>query len=189
MTIFSSAGSSAASCWGTPCFRRPADALRTALDRGRILAIATVWWAVFTALVAFVPAGIPGVLALLLAARFLLGVGEAMVFPASNRLVAGWIPSQERGLANGLIFAGVGAGAGIAPPLIAFILLHYGWRWSFWICAAIGLAAGLVWYLIARDRPEDHPWVKPEELGYIRAGTPKAAATPATVRLSLGASS
>ena len=78
-----------------------------------------------------VPAGIPGVLAVLLTAEFLLGVGEAMVYPACNRLVAGWIPSQERGLANGLIFAGVGAGAGVAPPLITYLLLHYGWRWSF----------------------------------------------------------
>lgn len=85
--------------------------IQKAFGPRNILAIATVWWAVFTALVAVVPAGIPGVLAVLLTARFLLGVGEAMVFPASNRLVAGWIPSPERGLANGLIFAGVGAGA------------------------------------------------------------------------------
>ena len=162
---------------GYAIFQAPGGRLADRFGPRKILAIATAWWAVFTALVAFLPTGVPGALALLLAARFLLGVGESMVFPASNRLVAGWIPSQERGLANGLIFAGVGAGAGIAPPLIAFILLHYGWRWSFWICAAIGLAAGLVWYLIARDRPEDHPWVKPEERGYIRSGTPTAAAT------------
>ena len=162
---------------GYAIFQAPGGRLADRFGPRKILAIATAWWAVFTALVAFLPTGVPGALALLLAARFLLGVGESMVFPASNRLVAGWIPSQERGLANGLIFAGVGAGAGIAPPLIAFILLHYGWRWSLWICAAIGLAAGLVWYLIARDRPEDHPWVKPEELGYIRSGTLTAAAT------------
>jgi MFS transporter, ACS family, glucarate transporter len=161
---------------GYALFQAPGGRLADRFGPRKILAIATVWWAVFTALVAIVPAGIPGVLAVLLTARFLLGVGEAMVFPASNRLVAGWIPSQERGLANGLIFAGVGAGAGITPPLITFILLHYGWRWSFWICAVIGLAAGLVWYLVARDRPEDHPWVKPAEAEHIRSGMPKQAA-------------
>jgi len=161
---------------GYALFQAPGGRLADRFGPRKILAIATVWWAVFTALFAMVPAGIPGLLAVLLAARFFLGVGEAMVFPATNRLVAGWIPSQERGLANGLIFAGVGAGAGVTPLLITFILLHYGWRWSFWICAVIGLAAGLVWYLIARDRPEEHPWIKPAEAEHIRSGMPKQAA-------------
>jgi MFS transporter, ACS family, glucarate transporter len=160
---------------GYALFQAPGGRLADRFGPRRILAIAAVWWAGFTGLVAIVPAGIPGVLAVLLTARFLLGVGEAMVFPASNRLVAGWIPSQERGLANGLIFAGVGAGAGITPPLITLILLHYGWRWSFWICAVLGLAAGLVWYLVARDRPEEHPWVKPAEAAHIRSGMPEQA--------------
>lgn len=160
---------------GYALFQAPGGRLADRFGPRKILAIATIWWAVFTVLVTVVPVGIPGVLAVLLTARFLLGTGEAMVFPASNRLVAGWIPSQERGLANGLIFAGVGAGAGITPPLITFILLHYGWRASFWICAVIGLAAGLGWYLIARDRPEEHPWVKPAEAEHIRSGLPKQA--------------
>lgn len=158
---------------GCAFFQAPGGRLADRFGPRRILALAAIWWAVFTALVAAVPAGISGGLIVLLAARFLLGVGEGMVFPASNRLVAAWIPTGERGVANGLIFAGVGAGAGVTPPLITFILLHYGWRTSFCICAAIGLAAGLVWYRIARDRPEEHPWVKPAELEHIRSGLPK----------------
>src|SRR5664279_5728747 len=157
---------------GYALFQAPGGRLADRFGPRRILAIATVWRAVFTSLAAMVPAGIPGVLAMLLAVRFLLGVGEAMVFPACNRLVASWIPSQERGLANGLIFAGVGAGAGVTPPLITYILVNYGWRWSFWISAVIGLAAGAVWYLMARDRPGDHPWVSTEEADHIRAGLP-----------------
>ncbi len=139
----------------------------------RILMLGTIWWGVFTALTAMVPAGIPGLLFTLLGVRFALGVGEAVVFPASNRLVANWIPSKERGLANGFIFSGVGAGAGITPPLITFIVMNYGWRWSFWFSAVIGLAAGLVWYWLARDRPEDHPWVTPEETALIEKGLPE----------------
>jgi ACS family glucarate transporter-like MFS transporter len=101
---------------GYALFQAPGGRLADRFGPRKIVAIATAWWAVFTVLITVVPVGIPGVLAVLLAARFLLGTGEAMVFPASNRLVAGWIPSQERGLANGLVFAGVGAGAGITPP-------------------------------------------------------------------------
>jgi ACS family glucarate transporter-like MFS transporter len=68
----------------------------------------------------------------------------------------------------------VGAGAGISPPLITYILLNYGWRWSFFFSAVLGLAAGLVWYLLARDKPAEHPWVSPEELEHIRSGLPQA---------------
>jgi MFS family permease len=46
-----------------------------------------------------------------------------------------------------------GVGAGLSPPLITYIALHYGWRSTFWVCAAIGLIAGVVWYIVARDTP------------------------------------
>lgn len=160
---------------GYALFQAPGGRLADRFGPRNILALGTVWWAVFTALTALVPATGINALLLLLIVRFALGLGEAVVYPASNRLVSAWIPSSERGLANGLIFAGVGAGAGITPPLITYILMNYGWRWSFWITALIGLAAGLVWYLLARDRPGEHPWVSTEESNLIREGLPQQA--------------
>jgi ACS family glucarate transporter-like MFS transporter len=138
-----------------------------------ILTLGTLWWGVFTALTAMLSAGMASVLWLLLAVRFTLGAGEAVLFPASNRFVANWIPSQERGLANGIIFAGVGAGSGITPPLVTYIVLHYGWRASFWISAVIGIAAGAIWYWMARDKPADHPWITPAEAAHIERGLPE----------------
>ncbi len=158
---------------GYALFQAPGGRLADRFGPRRILALGTIWWAVFTALTALVPSGVSQALLLLISVRFALGLGEAVVYPASNRLVAGWIPSQERGIANGIIFAGVGAGAGVTPPLITYILINYGWRWSFWISALIGLAAGAVWYLVARDRPGEHPWVSPEEQRHIIAGLPQ----------------
>src|SRR5262249_55610116 len=81
-----------------------------------------------------------------------------------------WIPTQERGLSNGLIFAGVGVGSAASPPLVTYILLHHGWRYSFWMCAFIGLAVGLVWFVSSRDKPAQHPWVSPTELNTIHSG-------------------
>jgi MFS transporter, ACS family, glucarate transporter len=161
---------------GYALFQAPGGRLADRFGPRRILALGTVWWAVFTALTALAPSGSANALLILLSVRFALGLGEAVVYPSSNRLVAAWIPSQERGLANGLIFAGVGAGAGITPPLITYILVHYGWRWSFWISALIGLAAGLVWFLIARDTPSEHPWVSKDERERIRTGLPRESA-------------
>jgi MFS transporter, ACS family, glucarate transporter len=159
---------------GYALFQAPGGRLADRFGPRNILAMGTVWWAVFTALTALVPSQAANALLILLVVRFVLGLGEAVVYPSSNRLVAAWIPSEERGLANGLIFAGVGAGAGITPPLITYILVNYGWRWSFWVSALIGLAAGIVWYLLARNRPGEHPWVSTEELSHIRAGLPQA---------------
>jgi ACS family glucarate transporter-like MFS transporter len=105
----------------------------------------------------------------LLAARFLLGIGEAVIFPASNRLVANWLPRAERGLANGIIFAGVGIGAGIAPPLITWIILTSGWRWSFYASALIGLLVLVGWVTMVRDTPSLHGKVAPAERDLIEA--------------------
>jgi ACS family glucarate transporter-like MFS transporter len=109
----------------------------------------------------------------LLVVRFLLGAGEAVIFPASNRLVASWIPSRERGLANGLIFAGVGVGGGVAPPLITFIMINHSWRWAFWVCAGLGLVVGAIWLVLVRNSPAEDSRVSSAERAYIQAGLPQ----------------
>jgi ACS family glucarate transporter-like MFS transporter len=136
----------------------------------RVLALGVVWWGIFTALSAALPLEIPHALSWFIAIRFLFGAGEAVIFPASNQFVARWIPAHERGWANGWIFAGVGAGSGLTPPLVTYIMLLYGWRASFWLCAVIGLIVGLIWYVAARDTPEEHASVSPAELQVIRGG-------------------
>lgn len=136
----------------------------------RALTLGAMWWGVFTLCTALVPPAMWGALATLIAVRFALGVGEAIIYPSTNQFVARWIPVSERGRVNGVIFAGVGAGAGLTPPLLASIIAGYGWRASFWLCAAIGACAGLAWYVVARDTPAEHPRVTPEELEKIRTG-------------------
>jgi MFS family permease len=93
----------------------------------RVLTAGVCWWGVFTALTALVPPGFAHSLALLIAVRFALGAGEAVVYPASNQFVARWIPAAERGRANGAIFSGVGVGAGLTPVLLTAIIAHFGW--------------------------------------------------------------
>jgi ACS family glucarate transporter-like MFS transporter len=159
---------------GYALFQAPSGRLADRFGPRKVLLLGTIWWAVFCGLTALVPANIARSLAILIVVRFLLGVGESIVYPATNRIVSAWIPSRERGLANGLIFAGVGLGATVTPPLIAYIIYHYGWRLSLWACAVIGLVIGAIWFLIARDDPETHPWVRPEELALISSGLPEA---------------
>jgi ACS family glucarate transporter-like MFS transporter len=136
----------------------------------RVLAAGVAWWGIFTALTAMVPANIAGAIFVFVVVRFLLGAGEAVIYPSANQFIARWIPPSERGIANGWIFAGVGAGAGLTPLLITHIMLRYGWRSSFWVCSIIGFAAGAVWFLIARDAPAEHAGVSASELTLIRSG-------------------
>jgi ACS family glucarate transporter-like MFS transporter len=140
----------------------------------RTLALGAAWWAAFTALTASFPAGIAHAVLIIWSVRFFLGVGESVMYPSSNRWVANWIPTAERGLANGLIFAGVGAGAAFTPPIIRYVMVHLGWRASFWVCALLGLAAGAAWYGMARDHPDQHPWVNDAERKWIHQGIPQS---------------
>jgi ACS family glucarate transporter-like MFS transporter len=166
--------------WGYAIFQTFGGWLADRLGPRRVLTAGVVWWGIFTALTAAVSPALTGAVFFFVLVRFLLGAGEAIIFPASNQFVSRWIPTQERGFANGLIFAGVGAGAGSAPVLVTYIMVHYGWRWSFWLSALLGLLVGVVWYLTARDTPEQHRSISPSELLYIQRGrTAKASAATA----------
>ena len=156
--------------WGYALFQTLGGWLADRLGPRRVLTAGVIWWGVFTALTAAIPPKISAAVFIFILVRFLLGAGEAIIFPASNQFVSRWIPTQERGIANGLIFAGVGAGAGSAPALVTYVMVHYGWRWSFWFSALIGLLVGLVWFLAARDRPEEHASVSAAELTHIQSG-------------------
>lgn len=169
---------------GYALFQTPGGWLADRLGPRVVLTAGVIWWGIFTALTASVPGKIPHAILLFVLARFLLGAGEAIIYPASNQFVSRWIPTQERGVANGLIFAGVGAGAGTAPALVTFIMLHYGWRSSFWVSALLGLLVGAVWFLSARDTPESHRAVSSQELARIQKGRPDDSAGAPTTRLS-----
>jgi ACS family glucarate transporter-like MFS transporter len=154
----------------------------------RTLATGVLWWGLFTALTAIASPRLAHPLLVLILIRFGLGAGEAVIYPASNQFVAQWIPVSERGNANGWIFAGVGAGAGLSIPVLTWIIAHLGWRASFWFCALLGILVGLAWYTLARDTPEQHPHVSPEELRLIQTLRTISAPSPAATKISKSSS-
>jgi ACS family glucarate transporter-like MFS transporter len=166
-------------------FQVPAGWLASRFGPRLVITLGVVWWGVATALTTLIPPGISQAVLLLIGIRFALGAGEAVIYPAANQWVARWVPMQERGFVNGLIFAGVGAGSGLTPPLLVWFISHHGWRSAFWFSAVIGVIAGAVWWWAARDTPEEDPKVSPSELNTIRQGiTGDADATPAHSAIS-----
>jgi ACS family glucarate transporter-like MFS transporter len=154
---------------GYASFQIPAGLLARRLGPRRVLGLLGAWWGFFIALTALIPRGIGDALIVFVLLRFALGAGEATMYPAASQFVERWFPVQERGKANGFIFAGVGLG-GITPPLMTAIILNYGWRAAFLFSACVAATAGLVWFLVARDTPEQHPWVGEAEQAVIVSG-------------------
>ena len=101
--------------------------------------------------------------------RFLLGMGEGGGFPGSGKAVAEWFPARERSLAFGTFNAGSALGAMIAPPLIALIVHHFGWRWVFFITGSIGFVWALIWLRVYQP-PRENKFISPEERDYILGG-------------------
>jgi ACS family glucarate transporter-like MFS transporter len=151
-------------------FQVPAGILVARFGPRLVLSLGVLWWGIATALTASLPGAAPHALTLLLVIRFTLGAGESVIYPAASQFVARWIPQKERGFVNGLIFAGVGAGSGLTPPLLSAIIAGHGWRAAFWFSAVCGWAAAIVWWLLARDSPEQHPSVSARELCTIEQG-------------------
>jgi ACS family hexuronate transporter-like MFS transporter len=105
--------------------------------------------------------------------RTALGFVEATNFPAAVKAIAEWFPLEERTLAVGIVTVGPGLGAVIAPPLLGWITMRWGWPWAFVVPGLIGFAWLVVWLRV-----------------YGRAPPPEAlpSAEPAAVRpLPLGA--
>ncbi len=107
------------------------------------------------------------------AMRFALGLGEGGNFPASIKTVAEWFPKHERALATGIFNAGSNIGAVVAPAIVPFIALHYGWRWSFVITGAVGFVWLVAWLALYR-KPSEHPRLTPAELAYIQSDPPES---------------
>jgi ACS family hexuronate transporter-like MFS transporter len=108
--------------------------------RGFILIM--LWWSGACAL-----HGLAMNFGFLLGARCLLGMGEGGAFPAATRVVAEWVPPQQRSTAMGIINAGTAVGSVLAPPLIGIILLTSGWRMVFFAAGAVGFA-WVIWWSI-----------------------------------------
>jgi len=152
---------------GYASFQIPVGLLARRLGPRLVLGLSFAWCSLFAVLMALVPPHVHGALLFLVLVRFGLGAGEAAMYPAASQFVERWFPVCERGKANGLIFAGIGIGAGLTPPLVTAIILRHGWRASFWFSALACAVAGLVWYVAARDTPEEHPLVSDAEKSLI----------------------
>ena len=99
-------------------------------------------------------------------ARFSLGLGESGNFPAAIKTVAEWFPQHERSLATGIFNSGANLGAVLAPLIVPWVTIHYGWHAAFLVTGCFSALWILWWYRNYR-KPSDHPTLTGEELRHI----------------------
>lgn len=100
-----------------------------------------------------------------------------MNFPAALKAVAEWFPAHERSLATGIVTAGTGIGAIVAPPLVGLLIHFHGWQAAFLVPGAVGFLWVLAWKRMYA-LPEAHPTIAPAERAYIVGGrVPEAGGT------------
>ena len=134
----------------------PAGALADRWGTRRMLLVAALGWTVVTALLASAGAGwlaTVGVFPAFVVLRVLLGVTEAPTFTAAALGISKWIDPARQGRANGIVLAAIGVGSAVAPPLITWLMTHWGWRVAMLVTALPALAVALVWARVREPVP------------------------------------
>jgi sugar phosphate permease len=112
-------------------------------------------------------------------ARVLLGLGEATQFPTGIRVISNWYHVSRRGLPTGIFNSAAFVGTAIAPPLLTWLMLAYGWRAMFVAMGAAGLVVAILWVAIYRD-PE--ACCTASDIAAIRAGDTQRTSGPVNIR-------
>jgi ACS family glucarate transporter-like MFS transporter len=128
----------------------------------RTLIVCGAVWATATALT-----GTASGLVSLLIARLLLGLGEGATFPAATAAMSRWVANERRGFAQGITHAAARIGNALAPTAIVAIMAVYGWRASFYVCAAMSFLWVGLWALTFTEFPAEHPRITEAELARL----------------------
>ena len=165
--------------WGYGLFQIPWGYVCDRIGPRRTLTASILCFAVGSAAMVLVPkfAALTGIttLAAFRLVRFLTGIGEAAVSSNVTRVIASWTALRERGFASGLQVCGLGLGGTLTPVAIAWTMIHWGWRASFGISAALAFAVVALWHWYVTDWPEEHPGVNKLEIEAIHPDASAAA--------------
>ena len=101
-------------------------------------------------------------------ARVALGLGEGGNFPAAIKATALWFPKKERALATSLFNSGANVGAILAPAIVPWLALNFGWHSAFLAAGAVGFLWLFLW-LPWFETPDKKPSLPREELAWIQS--------------------
>ena len=128
----------------------------------RVVLVLLVAWGLFAILTGFVQN-----VTQLLVVRFLLGVVEGGVWPATLILLSHWFPRDERARANNLWMLCLPVAATLVSPLSGYILHISNWHMLFIIEGIPPFVWAIVWAIFIQDTPAKASWISTEERNFI----------------------
>jgi len=146
----------------------PGGFIADKLGSRKMLAICGVLWGAGTLLTGFAT----GLVSLLLA-RFVVGLGESPIVPASARALTTWMEPERRGFSQGITHACARLGNASTPILIAGLIAAYSWHIAFVVLGIASLAWVGLWLWYYRDDPLDHPGITPADIARLPAAVSK----------------
>ncbi|HRV59425.1 MAG TPA: MFS transporter, partial [Solirubrobacterales bacterium] len=106
-------------------------------------------------LIASLAAAVSQTEAWLIAARAVMGVGGALMWPAILGMTFALLPEEKAGLAGGLILGVAGIGNALGPLIGGALTEFASWRWILFLNVPIAITAIIaVYFLIHQPRPE-----------------------------------
>jgi ACS family D-galactonate transporter-like MFS transporter len=167
--------------WSYALCQVPAGVLLDRLGPTRVGRWGALLWGVASTMTALA-GGFGGILA----ARILLGIAEAPSFPASAKATGYWFPRRERAFATSMFDVASKFSNVIGAPLVAFAIVHAGWRWGFGLTAVLSFGYFVAFYVIYRDPSADSRLSDIERRYIVEGGATPEGQTAASALGMLG---
>jgi sugar phosphate permease len=138
-------------------FQIPAATYAMRRSATRLVFVALISWGIFS--------GLTGVIHqywLLVIDRLLLGVSESLILPSMLILLTNWFTRAERSRANAILILGNPVTVMWMSAVTGYLIKDIGWQMTFIVEGIPSIVWAFVWLFVARDRPEQAPWMEKE---------------------------
>ncbi len=147
--------------WSYGLAQIPAGTLIDRFGPRRILGLGLILWSLAQVGATYVRS-----LGQFIAARVALGLGELPMYIGGSRVCTDWFALDQRALPIAIFNSSSGLAPALAPPLLTWLMLMFGWRVMFLIAGLAGFAIAVLWVLLYRA-PEA-AGIPPADLAEIR---------------------
>jgi MFS family permease len=132
--------------WSYGLAQIPAGILIDRFGPRRVMGLGMILWSLAQVAATFV-----GNLGQFVTARVGLGIGESPMYIGGARVCADWFALKHRAFPIAVFNSSSGLAPALAPPLLSWLMLAFGWRAMFLIVGLVGVAIAMLWIVLYRS--------------------------------------